>query len=71
MTESVFPDLALSEEFATANMLTVFLLEGMAVNGLIRGPVPEKMIPWLKDQLRDMFSDVNSVDRNAARETEK
>ena len=63
---SVFPDLALSEEFETANLLTMYLLEGMAVNGVARGRIADKMIPWLKTQLRDMFSDVGDVDRKSA-----
>ncbi len=57
VTESVFPDFALSDDFEMANLLTVYLLEGMAVNGVIRGAIPQKMIPWLKDRLREMLSD--------------
>lgn len=71
ITESVFPDFAVSEEFETANLVTVFLLEGMAVNGVTRGPVPKKLIPWLKSQLRTMLSDVGSLDRQTARKTRK
>jgi len=71
ITESVFPDFALSEAFDTANLVTVFLLEGMAVNGVTRGPVPKKLIPWLKSQLRDMLSDVNNLDRKSARKSRK
>lgn len=63
----IFPDLALSEEFDTANMLTAYLLEGMAVSGAVRGSVPEHMVAWLKGQLRTMFSDVAKVDRKSAR----
>lgn len=69
ITESVFPDFALSEAFDTANLVTVFLLEGMAVNGVTRGPVPKKLIPWLKSQLRDMLSDVDNLDRKSARKS--
>jgi AcrR family transcriptional regulator len=71
ITESVFPDFAVSEAFDTANLVTVFLLEGMAVNGVTRGPVPKKLIPWLKSQLRSMLSDVGSLDRQTARKTRK
>ncbi|MEO2175981.1 MAG: TetR/AcrR family transcriptional regulator [bacterium] len=67
----VFPDLALSEEFDTANMLTAYLLEGMAVSGAVRGSVPEHMVAWLKGQLRSMFSDVARVDRKSARKRSK
>ncbi len=66
VVERVFPDLALSEEFITANMLTQYLLEGMAVNGKTRGPVPERMVAWLKDQLRTMFQDVARINRKSA-----
>jgi len=67
----VFPDLALSEEFDTANMLTAYILEGIAVSGAVRGPVPEHMVAWLKGQLRSMFSDVARVDRKSARKRSK
>lgn len=66
LAANVFPDLALSEEFDNANLLTMFLLEGMAVRGQTSGNAPEKMIPWLKQQLHSMFADVADVDRNAA-----
>jgi AcrR family transcriptional regulator len=65
-SESLFPDLALSEEFETANILTICLLEGMAIKGATTGPVPERMIPWLKSQLEKMFADVRDVDRQTA-----
>jgi AcrR family transcriptional regulator len=64
---SVFPDLAQSEDFGTANLLTMFLLEGMANRGVTTGNIPEKMIPWLKNQLTDMFADVSEVDRSTAK----
>ena len=70
-SERVFPDLALSEEFNTANMLTAYLLEGMAVSGVVRGRVPEHMVSWLKGQLRSMFSDVRRVNRKTARKRVK
>lgn len=67
----VFPDLALSEEFDKANMLTAYLLEGMAVNGVSRGRGAELMVPWLKSQLRQMFADVTDIDRSTAKSTAK
>lgn len=66
LSRNIFPDLALSEEFENANLLTMFLLEGMAVRGQTSGRIPEAMIPWLKNQLHDMFADVAGVDRQAA-----
>ena len=66
VSATVFPDLALSEEFNTANMLTLYLLEGMAIRGFTSGPIPARMIPWLKDQLRRMFADVKEVNRQTA-----
>ncbi len=63
---NVFPDLALSEAFDTANMLTLYLLEGMAVRGVTTGRIPARMIPWLKTQLRAMFADVSEVNRETA-----
>jgi AcrR family transcriptional regulator len=65
----VFPDLALSEEFERANLLTSFLLEGMAVNGVSKGPIADMMVPWLKTQLRAMFADVVDIDRDTAKKT--
>lgn len=67
VAQKVFPDLALSEAFDEANMLTMYLLEGMAVNGHTRGIVPDRMIPWLKQQLEQMFLDVGEVDRRTAK----
>ena len=66
VSRSVFPDLALSDAFKTANQLTLFLLEGMAVRGLTEGEVPDRMLPWLKSQLEQMFADVSGVDRVTA-----
>lgn len=71
ITRSVFPDFALSEEFVTANRLTVYLLEGMAVSGATSGPVPKQMIAWLKSQLRTLFRDVEVIDRKSARRRSK
>ena len=60
---NVFPDLAVSEKFETANLLTIYLLEGMAVHGISRTSLADKMVLWLKGQLREMFKDVNTVSR--------
>ena len=62
----LFPDLAQSEDFETANLLTVCLLEGMANRGITSGKIPGKMIPLLKRQLSEMFADVRYVDRSIA-----
>ena len=71
VSRSVFPDFSLSDEFVTANLLTVYLLEGMAVSGASSGPAPKRMIAWLKGQLRTMLRDVERVDRNSARRRSK
>ncbi len=63
VAQSVFPDLAQSGGFNTATLLTLFLLEGMAVRGVTKGPVPDRMLTWLKEELRDMFADVKDVAR--------
>lgn len=63
--ESVFPDLAVSEQFNTANLLTLFLLEGMAVRGVKGGEIPRIILPWLKTELRRMFADVKDVARDS------
>jgi len=67
ISASVFPDFALSEEFERANLLTTYLLEGMAVNGVSRGRIADMMVPWLKSQLRQMFADVTDIDRDTSR----
>ena len=61
---SLFPDLAQSEDFNIANLLTMFLLEGMANRGITTGTIPDKMIPWLKTQLDSMFADVSDLGRS-------
>lgn len=66
ITASVFPDLALSEEFERANFLSAYLLEGMALNGVSRGRKADIMVSWLKAQLREMFADVTDIDRDTA-----
>jgi AcrR family transcriptional regulator len=65
-TENVFPDLALSEEFIMANRVSKYLLEGMVANGHTEGDVPARLVPWLIDQLEEMFEDVKEVDRQSA-----
>jgi hypothetical protein len=42
----------------------VFLLEGMANREITKGTIPDKMIPWLKSQLSEMFADVREVSRS-------
>ena len=56
----LFPDLARSESFARANFLTKLLLEGMALARFTEEtPVPEeKMLRWLKQEVRESFADV-------------
>ncbi len=55
----IFPDLALSEAFSRTNYLTQYMLEGMAMAGLL-GPKPPvgKMLAWLKRELRRSYQDV-------------
>jgi AcrR family transcriptional regulator len=64
---SLFPDLAQSEDFNIANLLTMFLLEGMANRGITTGTIPDKMIPWLKTQLNSMFADVSDIGRSTVK----
>lgn len=64
---SLFPDLAQAEDFETANLLTVFLLEGMANRGITTGNIPDKMITWLKSQLSKMLADVSDVGRSTVK----
>lgn len=66
VTDSLFPDLALSDEYTRANLVTLYLLEGMAIRGDTKGMAPETVIPWLKSQLEEMFADVREVDRQSA-----
>ena len=56
----IFPDLALSEAFERSSYLTLYLLEGMAMARVVDGPkVPvQKMLDWLKRELRRSFQDV-------------
>ena len=56
----VFPDLALSEAFNRANLLTGFMMDGMAMSYAVVGAkVPvQMMLSWLKRELRRSFQDV-------------
>ena len=67
-TRKLFPDLALSGRFELAVSVSLYLLEGLAVNQITRASVPRDMIlDYLKKQLREMFSDVHEVvDRQSA-----
>ncbi|MBT5154432.1 MAG: TetR/AcrR family transcriptional regulator [Gammaproteobacteria bacterium] len=67
VAESLFPDLAQSEDFETANLLTVCLLEGMVSRGITTGNIPDKLIPLLKRQLSEMFADVRNVGRSTVK----
>jgi len=72
MAVSIFPDFALSEKFMMANRITVFLLEGMAMDRAIEGEakreeIAEQVISWLKTALREMFRDVEGIDRESAK----
>ena len=67
VAESLFPDLAQSEDFETANLLTVCLLEGMVSRGITTGNIPDKLIPLLKRQLSEMFADVRDVGRSTVK----
>ena len=66
-SKDLFPDLALSESFDRANLLTMYLMEGMAMAHAVSGDnVPvERMLSWLKRELRRSFQDVlGRVKRN-------
>lgn len=64
-TSQVFPDLAQSEAFTRTVYMTRYLLEGMAVSGMVDGmQVPEKMLmDWLKEELHRSYQDVRTVKR--------
>jgi hypothetical protein len=71
MAMRIFPDLALSEKFDLANMVTLFLLEGMAMDRANMGErgtedIAEKVKNWLKVTLKEMLSDVEGIDRESA-----
>jgi AcrR family transcriptional regulator len=62
----LYPDLALSEAYERGNLLTNYLLEGMAAAKLVQGsPVQEKkVLDWLKRELVRSYQDVlNTVKR--------
>ena len=64
--QQLFPDLVLSEAYERGNLLTMYLLEGMAAAKMVRGvQVPEKkMLAWLKRELVRSYQDVlNTVKR--------
>ena len=72
MAERIFPDLALSERFSLATRVTVFLLEGMAMDRISSNNsrsevITDEVIAWLKQALREMFVDVEGIDRESAR----
>ncbi len=56
----LYPDLALSEAYERGNLLTTYLLEGMAAAKLVQGiPIPEKkVLDWLKRELVRSYQDV-------------
>lgn len=56
----IFPDLALSEAFERANLLSRYLMEGMAIDNSTRDDADHHkiMLPWLKRELRRSFQDV-------------
>jgi AcrR family transcriptional regulator len=68
-TREIFPDLAQSREFLRANALTLFLLEGLAANRHTRKPsrIADELLAWLKAELRRLFTDVKSLDRQSAK----
>lgn len=65
-TRTLFPDLVLSEAYERGNLLTSYLLEGMAAAKMVQGArIPEKkMLAWLKRELVRGYQDVlNTVKR--------
>ena len=53
-------------------MATRYLLEGIAINTHSQGLAPnrrsiQEIVSWLKGTVRDMLSDVEDIDREAAR----
>ena len=72
IAEKIFPDLALSERFNLANRVTVFLLEGMAMDRSSMShrrnvEIADEVVSWLKKSLREMLADVEGIDRESAR----
>lgn len=71
-SQAIFPDLALSSRYSIATMATRYLLEGIAINTQSQGLAPnrrsiQEIVSWLKSTVRDMLSDVEDIDREAAR----
>ena len=62
-TRQLFPDLVLSEAYERGNLLTTYLLGGMAAAKLVQGArVPEKkVLGWLKRELVRSYQDVLST----------
>lgn len=70
LVREVFPDLAQSEAFQQANLITLYLLEGLAANRHTRSAdkVADSVLTWLKTELRRAFADVlSSIDRESAK----
>lgn len=66
MARQLYPDLVLSEAYERGNLLTTYLLEGMAAAKLVQGvQVQEKkVVDWLKRELVRSYQDVlNTVKR--------
>lgn len=61
-TRQLFPDLARSAGFKRANLITFYLLEGMAVaRATSTADIPEDLLlDWLKTELQRSFEDVQS-----------
>ena len=67
LSTRVFPDLSHSRNFMLGNFITVFLLEGMAINRLTTRR-PGKWLDIVRDDLKqrlvsELFKDVAQVDR--------
>lgn len=62
-TTQLFPDLSHSRNFMLGNLLTLYLLEGMAVNQFTRRPSKwtNVVLDDLKSRLRELFGDIAGV----------
>ena len=62
-TTQLFPDLSHSRNFMLGNLLTLYLLEGMAVNQFTRRPSKwtHVVLDDLKSRLRELFGDIAGV----------
>lgn len=70
MVERVFPDLSQSHNFHLGNFLTLFLLEGMAVNEFTRRPGKwtNLVLEDHKERLvKELYADVTGVDRRTTK----